>query len=78
MADKNFMDYLGGGNWHGTDIQSVDQRANEARFKSRENRGAFLTGGIYVPLEQEESGAIAIVDKRKARGGASIEPGQAL
>lgn len=78
MKNKHFLDHLGGGLVHGRDLQSTDQAATEARFKSRENRGAFLTGGVYVPLGQAESGAMAIQDKKKIRGGASIEPGESV
>ncbi len=73
MANKNFMDFLGGGLVQGADIQSIDQRANIARFRCEDNHKAFAAGGPYVPCESGEYDAMRSIDKRKTHGGANFE-----
>lgn len=73
MASKNYTDFEGGGNWHGRQLQGVDQAANIARFKCQDNREAFENGGQYQPCTTEEYRAIAVIEKRKQRGGMNYD-----
>ena len=74
MANDNYMNHLAQNDRHGTQLQSMDQKAAIARAKCDDNHEAFQSGGVYTPCSAEEYRAMSAVDRRKQRGGSNFEP----
>lgn len=85
MNSDNYMNHLAPNDRSGTQLKSSDQRAAEARVRIKDECRSHAGAGACMPMStmdwearSKDYRAMEVVDKRKLRGGANFNAGDAF